>query len=63
VIITPGIRLSESSDDQKRIGTVREALAAGADYLVVGRPISRASSPRDATRIFLDEIAAFGSVD
>jgi orotidine-5'-phosphate decarboxylase len=63
VIITPGIRLSESSDDQKRVGTVRDALVAGADYLVVGRPISRASSPRDATRIFLDEIAAFGSVD
>lgn len=38
--ITPGIRLADgSSDDQKRVATPRAAIANGADYLVVGRPI------------------------
>jgi orotidine-5'-phosphate decarboxylase len=63
VIITPGIRRSESSDDHKRTGTVRDALAAGADYLVVGRPITRVSNPQGEARRFLDEIAAFDAID
>jgi orotidine-5'-phosphate decarboxylase len=63
VIITPGIRRNESSDDHKRTGTVRDALAAGADYLVVGRPITRVSNPQEEARRFLDEIAAFDAID
>jgi len=66
VIITPGIRLSQpqagQADDQKRIGTAREALEAGSDYLVVGRPITRARDPLIEARRFLDEIASFDSV-
>ena len=38
--ITPGIRLQESNDDQKRVMTPREAANLGADYLVIGRPIT-----------------------
>ncbi|KPJ61641.1 MAG: hypothetical protein AMJ46_00665 [Latescibacteria bacterium DG_63] len=60
-IITPGIRLSAAADDHKRVGTVRDALAAGADYMVVGRPITRAANPREAAREFLKEIAASGA--
>jgi orotidine-5'-phosphate decarboxylase len=49
IIVTPGIRPSKGSkfreDDQKRITTARQAIASGADYLVVGRPISRSDYP------------------
>ena len=38
--ITPGIRIQESDDDQKRVMTPREAINLGADYLVIGRPIT-----------------------
>ncbi len=38
--ITPGIRLEDSIDDQKRVMTPKEAIALGADYLVIGRPIT-----------------------
>ena len=38
--ITPGIRLKNSNDDQKRVMTPREALDLGTDYLVIGRPIT-----------------------
>jgi orotidine-5'-phosphate decarboxylase len=45
-LITPGIRPAQSSqDDQKRIMTPRAAIAAGADYLVIGRPITQAADP------------------
>lgn len=49
MIVTPGIRpganVSDSKDDQKRIVTARQAIANGADYIVVGRPISKAVDP------------------
>jgi orotidine-5'-phosphate decarboxylase len=46
VVLTPGIRpAGESSHDQKRTLTPAEAVAAGADYIVVGRPITRAPDP------------------
>ena len=38
--ITPGIRLRDNNDDQKRIMTPREAIDLGSDYLVIGRPIT-----------------------
>jgi orotidine-5'-phosphate decarboxylase len=53
LLVTPGIRLQDSAvDDQKRIATPAFALANGASYLVVGRPITRASDPLDALRTF-----------
>jgi orotidine-5'-phosphate decarboxylase len=44
-LVTPGIRLKPEKDDQKRTLTPREAIDAGSDYLVVGRPITRAENP------------------
>ena len=38
--ITPGIRLQDSDDDQKRVMTPKDAIDLGADYLVIGRPIT-----------------------
>jgi orotidine-5'-phosphate decarboxylase len=56
-IVTPGVRLAAASDDQKRVETARAALAAGADAVVVGRPIRDAADPRAAAARFLDELA------
>jgi len=56
--VTPGIRPSfASSDDQKRIMTPAEAVAAGSDYLVIGRPITKASAPQQALARILEELA------
>lgn len=58
LIVTPGIRpVGSDADDQARAVTPSQAVAAGADYLVVGRPIRRAPDPRDAARRIADEIA------
>ena len=46
--ITPGIRLQESNDDQKRVMTPREATDLGADYLVIGRPITASKDIKKA---------------
>jgi orotidine 5''-phosphate decarboxylase, subfamily 1 len=47
IIVTPGIRIDEKvkSDDQKRIQTPRKAIDLGADYLVIGRPITMSKHP------------------
>ena len=42
--ITPGIRLQDANDDQKRIMTPKEAIDLGADYLVIGRPITKSTN-------------------
>ncbi|QEM68360.1 orotidine-5'-phosphate decarboxylase [Geobacter sp. FeAm09] len=58
LIVTPGVRPSFASlDDQKRVMTPAEAVASGADYLVIGRPIAKASDPVAAARLIVDEIA------
>jgi orotidine-5'-phosphate decarboxylase len=57
-LVTPGIRPAEAArDDQNRIATPREAIAAGVDYLVIGRPITRALDPLAALRAVQAEIA------
>ena len=73
IIITPGVRLewtavndpsagsgsvlSLPKDDQKRVATPKEAVQSGADYIVVGRPITSAPDPVEAAKMILEEIA------
>lgn len=52
-LVTPGIRWQEEADDQRRVATPEAALAAGADLLVIGRPLTGAPDPEAA----LDELA------
>jgi len=65
LIVTPGVRPKENGkssvgkkDDQSRTATPTEAIRAGADYIVVGRPILAAPDPRAAAQSIVDEIAA-----
>ena len=56
-LVTPGIRPVEAQqDDQRRVMTPVDALAAGADYLVVGRPVTRAADPAGAVRGMAESI-------
>jgi len=62
LIVTPGVRprdsgVGEKKDDQARTATPREAIRAGADFIVVGRPILTAADPKSAIREIVDEIA------
>jgi orotidine-5'-phosphate decarboxylase len=57
-LVTPGVRPAwAAADDQKRFATPGEALKNGADYLVVGRPITANPDPRAAVEQLLEEIA------
>ena len=63
LIVTPGVRPKDSNvqpapDDQSRKASPREAIRAGADFLVVGRPILAAADPRAAAQSIVDEIAS-----
>jgi orotidine-5'-phosphate decarboxylase len=58
VLVTPGIRpAGAAAGDQKRIMTPAKAISAGADYLVVGRPVTEAADPAAAARSIVEEIA------
>jgi orotidine-5'-phosphate decarboxylase len=64
VTVTPGIRplwAAGGTDDQRRVATPAEAVRAGADYLVIGRPIRDAEDPRAAARRIAEEIASAGT--
>jgi len=56
LIVTPGVRLTASTDDQKRVATPRLARLAGADAVVVGRPIRDAKDRRAEAEKFLAEL-------
>jgi len=57
VILTPGIRpVCKSDDDQKRITTPQEAIKLGADFIVIGRPITNATNPVKASQEILKEM-------
>jgi len=58
LIVTPGIRMpSSKSDDQKRTLSPKEAVAAGADYLVIGRPIKEAKDPIEAVQRIIEDMS------
>jgi orotidine-5'-phosphate decarboxylase len=57
LIVVPGVRpATASANDQSRVATPAEAIRAGADYLVVGRPITAAQNPRSAALAIVNEI-------
>jgi orotidine-5'-phosphate decarboxylase len=59
LIVTPGVRPAEGlMDDQKRVMTPAQAIRAGADYIVVGRPITSAKDPIASAGQILDEMEA-----
>lgn len=59
LIVTPGIRPTDTiNDDQKRVATPAAALNAGADYLVIGRPITSAADPVASANKIVEEITA-----
>jgi orotidine-5'-phosphate decarboxylase len=56
-IVTPGIRMpGQSLDDQQRTATPREAMTLGADYIVVGRPVTSAPNPRVALESLIQSL-------
>ena len=58
-LVTPGIRPGGSNkDDQKRVMTPEQAINAGSDYLVIGRPITQAADPGQALKDISEEISA-----
>ena len=58
VTVTPGIRSSDSSkDDQSRVSSARNAIEKGADYLVIGRPITQSANPMKSLDSIIKEIS------
>jgi orotidine-5'-phosphate decarboxylase len=63
LIVTPGVRpAGADAGDQKRVATPAEAIAAGADHVVIGRPIHRAPDPRAAAEAVATEMASLRTV-
>jgi len=61
VIVTPGVRPEGSAaGDQRRTKTPAAAIAAGADYIVVGRPVTDAPAPRDAALRIIEQLDGVG---
>jgi orotidine-5'-phosphate decarboxylase len=59
LIVVPGVRPSSASaNDQSRVASPAEAIRAGADYIVVGRPITEAANPREAALAIAAEMAS-----
>jgi orotidine-5'-phosphate decarboxylase len=57
LLVTPGVRpKGVDANDQKRVMTPSEAVRAGSDYLVIGRPITKAPNPEDAVRKIIEEL-------
>jgi orotidine-5'-phosphate decarboxylase len=61
VIVTPGIRPAAADDDQARVATPAAALRAGADYLVIGRPITGAPEPAAAVAAIVESLRGDGT--
>jgi orotidine-5'-phosphate decarboxylase len=58
LIVTPGVRpAGQDHGDQSRVVTPAEAIAAGATYIVVGRPITAAANPADEARSILEQMS------
>ncbi|NUY39722.1 orotidine-5'-phosphate decarboxylase [Wolbachia endosymbiont of Litomosoides brasiliensis] len=55
-IITPGIRIDFGHDDQKRTATPKEAINSRADYIVIGRPITKSDSPANSAELILKSL-------
>ncbi|QOD38219.1 orotidine-5'-phosphate decarboxylase [Candidatus Wolbachia massiliensis] len=55
-IITPGIRVDSGHDDQKRTATPKEAINSGADYIVIGRPITKSDDPASSAELILKSL-------
>jgi orotidine-5'-phosphate decarboxylase len=64
ILVTPGVRSkSAASGDQKRVATPAEAIAAGANYLVIGRQVTRAADPKAEVERIQEEIVARSSYE
>ncbi len=61
LLVCPGIRPQAAADDQKRAVTPAEAARAGADYIVVGRPVYEAKDPVEVVKRILDDLKQEGS--
>ena len=54
--ITPGIRLEKSNDDQKRVMTPKQAIELGADYIVIGRPITKSKNIKESLKRIIESL-------
>jgi orotidine-5'-phosphate decarboxylase len=61
VIVTPGIRPAAVNDDQARVATPVAALRAGADYLVIGRPVTAVPEPAAAVAAIVTSLESGGA--
>ena len=63
ILVTPGVRsMGAAVGDQKRVATPAQAIADGADYLVIGRQVTRAADPRGEMLRILEEIRSAGPI-